>query len=203
MLIIAGALLLVCGGLMLGGGLLLRAGAGSSTSSLVASASPSEPIAWLFEHKSLPIDERSVFVYVATPQGVRIKGFALGGVNLAEERVDALGGIIKPDLQAKDIKLELSVEMPGETEAGSDHVQAPAVVPNGTIPSQAPFRLVFLFPSAENGGMTPHEVLAAYGGLMLKVRYEAGGTQRSFIQYLPRALLEEQLAEIAAEAKGS
>jgi len=75
--------------------------------------------------------------------------------------------------------------------------------PNGTVPSQAPFRLVFLFPSATEGGMTPHDVLAAYGGLMLKVRYEVDGTERSFIQYLPQALLEEQLAEIAAEAKGS
>ena len=51
--------------------------------------------------------------------------------------------------------------------------------------------------------MTPHDVLAAYGGLMLRVRYEVDGRQRSFIQYLPQALLEEQLAEIVAEAKGS
>ena len=35
--------------------------------------------------------------------------------------------------------------------------------------------------------MTPHDVLAAYGGLMLKVRYEVDGTERSFIQYLPQA----------------
>src|SRR6185295_11762494 len=43
MLIIAGVLLLVCGGLMLGGGLLMRAGAGSASSAVTA-ASPSEPI---------------------------------------------------------------------------------------------------------------------------------------------------------------
>ena len=201
MLIIAGALLLVCGGLMLGGGLLMRAGGGSSSS--VTAASPTEPIAWLFEHKSLPIDERSVFAYVTTPDGVRIKGFAIGGVNLSEQPVSALAGIIKPDAQAHDLKLALSVEMPGEHEGAQSSEAMAAAVPDGTIPSQAPFRLVFLFPSATDGGMTPHDVLAAYGGLMLRIRYEVDGRQRSFIQYLPQALLEEQLAEIAAEAKGS
>jgi hypothetical protein len=203
MLIIAGVLLLLCGGLMLGGGLLMRAGAGSASSAVTA-ASPSEPIAWLFEHKTLPIDERSVFAYALTPEGVRIKGFAIGGVNLAEGPVGAVEGIVKPDAQAHDLKLTLSVEMPTGHDGGAQPSEAAvAAVPNGTVPSQAPFRLVFLFPSATEGGMTPHDVLAAYGGLMLKVRYEVDGTERSFIQYLPQALLEEQLAEIAAEAKGS
>jgi hypothetical protein len=181
MLIIAGALLLVCGGLMLGGGLLMRAGAGSASSAVTA-ASPSEPIAWLFEHKTLPIDERSVFAYAVTPEGVRIKGFAIGGVNLAEGPVGALQGIVKPDAQAHDLKLTLSVELPTDHESGAQSPEAAvAVVPDGTVPSQAPFRLVFLFPSATEGGMTPHDVLAAYGGLMLKVRYEVDGTERSFI----------------------
>ena len=203
MLMIAGALLLVCGGLMLGGGLLMRAGAGNASSTMTA-ASPSEPIAWLFEHKTLPIDERSVFAYALTPEGVRIKGFAIGGVNLSDGPVAALEGIVKPDTQAHDLKLALSVELPVEHEGVAQPSEAAlAAVPDGTVPSQAPFRLVFLFPSATEGGMTPHDVLAAYGGLMLKVRYEVDGTERSFIQYLPPALLEEQLAEIAAEAKGS
>jgi hypothetical protein len=51
--------------------------------------------------------------------------------------------------------------------------------------------------------MTPHDVLAVYGGLMLKVHYEAEGKQKSFIQYLPASLLQEQIDEIVAEAKGS
>ena len=60
------------------------------------------------------------------------------------------------------------------------------------------------FPAAAtNGGMTSQDVLAAYGGLMLKVHYEVGGKQKSFIQYLPPSLLQEQLDEILAEAKGS
>jgi hypothetical protein len=200
MLIIAGALLLVCGGLMLGGGLLMRAGAGSS--SVVTAASPSEPIAWLFEHKTLPIDERSVFAYSVTPEGVRIKGFSIGGVNLAEQPVSSLTAIVKPDLQTHALELALSVETPGQHGGGAQPAEtmAASATADGTIPSQAPFKLVFLFPS---GGMTPNEVLAASGGLMLKVRYEVDGKQKSFIQYLPQALLEEQLAELAAEAKGS
>ena len=88
----------------------------------MTAASPSEPIAWLFEHKTLPIDERSVFAYAMTPEGVRIKGFAIGGVNLAEEPVGAVEGIVKPDAQPHDLKLTLSVEMPGEHEGGAQPV---------------------------------------------------------------------------------
>jgi hypothetical protein len=202
MLIIAGALLLVCGGLMLGGGLMLRAKTPSSAP--LAAASESEPIAWLFEHPSLPLDERSVFVFDATPDGLRIKGFAIGGVNLSEETLGALGGVIKPDGHDEDLDLALSVETP---EGDGDEAQpAPlaAVLPEGAIPPQAPFRLVYLFPSdGAEGGLTSQQVLSNYGGVLLKVRYEMEGKQRSFIQYLPASLLEEQLAEILASAKGS
>ncbi|MEX1059603.1 MAG: hypothetical protein WED13_01125 [Methyloceanibacter sp.] len=193
MLIIAGALLLVCGGLMLGGGLILRA----STPFQIAAASGSEPIAWLFQHKGLPIEERSVFAVAVTPEGVRIKGFSIGGVNMSDDQsLGSVGGVIKPDLQGHDLKLAVSVERSGDDAVGA---QADEL-----IPPQVPFKLVFPFPAAApNGGMTPHDVLAAYGGLMLKVHYEVAGKQKTFIQYLPQSLLEEQLAEILAEAKGS
>jgi hypothetical protein len=194
MLVIAGALLLICGGLMLGGGLLLRA----STPTQIVAESPTEPIAWPFEHKGLPIDERSVFLFAATPDGLRIKGFGIGGVNLSDQPIASLEGAIKPDLQAQDIKLALSVEAPG------DHAGEAQLSQDGAIPPQAPFKFVFLFPAeAANGGMMPQEVLADYGGLMLKVHFEMAGTQRSFIQYLPPSLLQEQLDEILAAAKGS
>jgi hypothetical protein len=195
MLIIAGALLLVGGGLMLVGGLMLRAGTPSSP--LVA-ASPNEPIAWLYEHPSLPLDERSVFVFDATPEGLRIKGFSIGGVNLSDQSLDSLSGIIKPDGRDHDLALALSVEPPEAASEGAEasKAQPVAVLPEGTIPSQAPFKLVFVFPAEANGGMTPQEVLSTFGGLMLKVHYEMDGKQRSFIQYLPASLLEEQLAEI-------
>ncbi len=184
---------------MLGGGLLLRAG----TQQSAVSASPEEPIAWLFEHKTLPLDERSIFVFAATPEGVRIKGFAIGGVNLSDQPVGSLGGIIKPDLKEHDLKLALNVETPGDVagEAQPSEAETAGTTTEGTIPSQAPFKLVFFFPAGD--GMTPQEVIAAYGGLMLKVHYEAGGKQRSFIQYLPASLLQEQLGEIQAEIKGS
>ena len=142
MLIIAGALLLVCGGLMLGGGLMLRA----KTPVPLVAASASEPIAWLFEHPSLPIDERSVFVFDATPDGLRIKGFAIGGVNLSEETLGALGGVIKPDGRDQDLDLALSVEKP-EDDAHGAHPSPWPCVAEGAIPPQAPFRLVFLFPA--------------------------------------------------------
>jgi hypothetical protein len=202
MLIIAGTLLLVCGGLMLGSGLILRA---KTPSSLFAESSPSEPIAWLFEHKDFPIDERSIFDFTVTPEGVRIKGFSIGAVNMSDEPISSLKGIVKPDLHNEDLKLNVIVERPGEGDGGTRPVEAVAVDAQvDSIPSQAPFKLVFPFPGADGtSGMTPQEVLKESSGLLLKVHYEVGGRQRSFIQYLPLALLEEQLAEIQAEAKGS
>jgi hypothetical protein len=115
MLIIAGALLLVCGGLMLGGGLILRA----STPSQIAAASASEPIAWLFQHKGLPIEERSVFAIAVTPEGVRIKGFSIGAVNMSDDlSLGSVRGVIKPDLQGQDLKLAVTVERPGDDAPG-------------------------------------------------------------------------------------
>ena len=202
MLIIAGALLLVCGGLMLGGGLILRA----STPPQIAAASASEPIAWLFEQKNFPIDERSVFDFVVTPEGVRIKGFSIGAVNLSDETLGSVGGVIKPDLHGQDLKLAVIVERPGDDAAGAQPSEAEdaGAQPDESIPPQAHFKLVFLFPgAADTGGMTSEEVLTASGGLTLKVHYGVAGKQKSFIQYLPPLLLEDQLSEIQAEAKGS
>jgi len=203
MLIIAGALLLVCGGLMLGGGLILRA---STPSSPLAAASPSEPIAWLFEHKNFPIDERSVFDFAVTPAGVRIKGFSIGAVNMSDEPLGSLGGVIKPDLHGQELKLAVIVGRPGDDAAGvqPSEAEGAGALSDASIPPQAPFKLIFLFPAAaDTGGMTPEEVLTASGGLTLKVHYEVAGKRRSFIQYLPPLLLEDQLSEIQAEAKGS
>ena len=203
MLIIAGALLLVCGGLMLGGGLILRT---STPSSPLAAASPSEPIAWLFEHKNFPIDERSVFDFAVTPEGVRIKGFSIGGVNMSDEPLGSLGGVIKPDLHGQELKLAVIVGRPGDDAAGvqPSEAEGAGALSDASIPPQAPFKLIFLFPAAaDTGGMTPEEVLTASGGLTLNVHYEVAGKRRSFIQYLPPLLLEDQLSEIQAEAKGS
>lgn len=217
MLIIAGALLLVVGGLMLGGGLMLRAGTPASP---VADTAPGESIAWLFEHKTFPLDERSIFISTLTPEGVRIKGFSIGAVNLGEEPIEDLEGVVKPDHHSEELKLDLAVVRPGDdlqaapatdTAAEEPVVEAEAVeeAPDvvakaSTIPSQAPFKLVFLFPGAEGtAGMTPADVVKESGGILLKVRYVVGGKQKSFIHYLPASFLDEQLAELQAEAKGS
>ena len=75
-----------------------------------------------------------------------------------------------------------------------------------TVPPHAPFRLVFPFPpEAMDGeeGITSEEFFESYGGLLLKLRYEIDGKQKSIIQYLPPELLKSQLDEVAAEAGGS
>jgi len=191
MLIISGALLLVCGALMLGGGLLLRAGKPA-----VAAASPSEPIAWLFEHDNLALDVRSVFAYAAKPDGMRIRGFAIGGVNLSDQTLDGVESVIKSDYQAKDVKLAMRVAAPNEEASKAFEPGVP-----GAIPPEGEFALIFTFP--EEGGITPDRVLSTFGGVVLKVRYEVGGKEKSFIHYLSPAFLQKQLAEIAGEPKGS
>jgi hypothetical protein len=193
MLIIAGALLLVSGALMLGGGFFLRGGKPA-----IAAASAAEPIAWLFEHGNLALHERSVFTFATTQEGPRITGFAIGGVNMSEQNLEAVAGVIKPDNQAKDIKLALRL-IPSEEQPGEIKTFEPGVP--GAIPPQGQFALVFTFP--EDGGVAPERVLSAVGGVMLRLRYEAAGKERSFIQYLSPSFLEQQVAEIAGEAKGS
>ena len=194
MLIIAGALLLVCGALMLGSGLFLRA----SKPSAVVAATSSAPIAWLFEHDNLALDERSVFAFASTPDGMRIKAFAIGGVNTSDQTLDAVTSVIRPDRQAKDLRLAMRVNMPDEQDSEAK-IFAPGVP--GTVPAQAQFRLFFLFP--EEGGMTPDQVRSAFGGVVLKLRYETAGKEKSLIHYLSPSFLDGQLAEIMAEVKGS
>src|SRR3546814_19320034 len=65
-----------------------------------------------------------------------------------------------------------SEEQPGEIKTFEHGVP-------GAVPSQGQFALVFAFP--ENG-VPPDRVLSAIGGVMLRVRYEVAGTERSFIQ---------------------
>ncbi|MGD9501231.1 MAG: hypothetical protein AB7V40_01945 [Methyloceanibacter sp.] len=193
MLIIAGALLLVSGALMLGGGLLLR-----GSKPVVATASTTEPIAWLFEHDNLALDERAVFTFAATQEGPRITGFAIGGVNMSDQELGAVVSVIKPDHQAKDIQLAMRV-IPADEQGGE--VKTFERGSPGAIPPQAQFALLFTFP--EDGGVAPDQVLEAFGGVMLKVRYDVAGAEKSFIHYLTPSFLEQQLTEIAGEAKGS
>jgi len=225
--------LLICGALMLGGGLMLRAGTLPQLS--LSEPASDEPIAWLFDHTTLPIDERAIFLYETAPEGLRIKGFAIGGVNLSEQPIKGLVGVLKPDLHGEELKLDLIVEAPetpmapqagamGAANATSDEAASPATAETQTaapatgpdepadsefiqepppppdIAPDAAFKLVFTFPAPE----APQDVLKAAGGLLLKVRYELGGKEKTFIQYLPPALLEEQTAELQAQiSKGS
>src|SRR5262245_55804546 len=127
MLIIAGALLLVSGTLMLAGGFFLRGGKPD-----IAAASTAEPIAWLFEHGNLALDERSVFTFATTQEGRRVTGFAIGGVNMSEQNLEAVTVVIKPDNQAKDIKLALRL-IPSEEQPSELKTLEPGA-PGGLLP---------------------------------------------------------------------
>jgi hypothetical protein len=206
MMIIAGAVLLICGGLLLGGGLFLRAGAGTSTAPQAAAEDEPHGIAWSFEELDRPLPERAVFTLSGTPASFRINGLSLSGVNLSDEPLTGVEGVLKPDVKRPDLKLTLKVDKPSSPVAeGDTEAHALDVVPQNTVPPRAPFRLVFAFPpEAMDGedGITVEEYFDSYGGLLLKLRFEAEGEERSLIQYLPPELLRSQLDEVAAEAGG-
>ena len=129
---------------------------------------------------------------------MRVRGFAIGGVNMSDQTLDVVGSVIKPDREAQDVKLAMRVVAPDE-QAGETKTFEPGMP--GAVPPQGQFALLFAFPG--DGGMTPDQVLSTYGGVMLKVRYEVAGTKKSFIHYLSPSFLERQLAEIMAGPKGS
>jgi hypothetical protein len=202
MLIIAGAVLLVCGGLLLGGGLILR-----------ASPRPAEPeaphgIAWSFEDADLPLEQRALFTLSGTPQSFRINGLSISGENFSDLPMTSVHGVLKPDVHRPDLKLALTVERSAAVAAGEGDTESQAleVVPAGAIPPHTPFKLVFPFPpEAMNGedGITVEEFFDSYGGLVLNLHYEMEGKPRALIQYLSPELLKGQLDEVQAEAGGS
>jgi hypothetical protein len=200
MLIIAGTLFLICGGLMLGGGLILRAGT-------PAPVATSDGIVWFFEQKGLPIAERSVFAFAGTPEGVRVTGLSISGENQSDQPMTSVTGLIKPDGDRPELMLAISIDMPG---GEASVVQSPEVhvaepLADGIIPPHARFKLTFPFPvEPANGehGVTAEEVLATFGGLMLKIHYDYEGKQKAFMQYLSPSMLKDQLAEIQAEPTG-
>jgi hypothetical protein len=187
MLIIAGTLLLVCGGLMLGGGLILRAG--------TAEPNVADPIAWGFEAADRPLTNRVVFTLSGTPQSFRINGLLIRGENTSDRPLNAVEGVIKPDVARPEFKLVLDpgVPAPQAESPGVADVEVTASIPGDTIPAQAPFNLVFAFPG---DGLSAEEFFEDYGGLTLNVRYEADGKQRAIIQYLSPEMLKAQLAEV-------
>ena len=204
MMIIAGAVLLVCGGLLLGGGLFLRAGTGP-TAQAAADEETGAGIAWTFQETGLPLPDRAVFTLSGTPASFRINGLSLGGVNLSEHTLTGMEGVLKPDVKRPDLKLSLEVDKDmAPAGEGDAEVEAPPVAPDA-VPAGASFRLVFLFPpEAMDGedGITVEEYFDSYGGLLLKLRYAVDGTQKSLIQYLPPDMLKAQLDEVSAEAGG-
>ncbi|ODS01929.1 hypothetical protein AUC69_04880 [Methyloceanibacter superfactus] len=206
MMIIAGAVLLVCGGLLLGGGLILRSGAGAGSSQQAAEDAPGG-IAWTFDDLDRPLPERAVFTLSGTPESFRINGLSVSGVNLSDQPLTSIEGILKPDVQRPDLKLILKVDKPAAV-AGEENTaaQAFAIAPQNTVPPHAPFRLVFAFPPEAMGGedgITVEEFFESYGGLLLKLRYETDGAEKAVIQYLQPELLKAQLDEVAAQAGGS
>ncbi|MEZ5828544.1 MAG: hypothetical protein R3D01_09315 [Hyphomicrobiales bacterium] len=206
MLIIAGAVLLVCGGLLLGGGLIMRFGTGTASASL-ASEEADAGIAWSFDDPDRPLPERAVFTLSGTPESFRINGLSVSGTNLSGHVLTDVSGVIKPDVRRPELKLTLKIDKKAVATKGDGDADGQSfdIVAANTVPPHAPFRLVFEFPpEAMDGadGITMEDFFEAYGGLVLKLRYEVDGTERSLIQYLSPEMLRSQLDEVSASADG-
>lgn len=199
MLIIAGILLLICGGLLLGSGLILRAGTPAFTT---ASGSASEPIAWLFETPEAPLTHRIVFTLSGSPADLRIDGLTIRGENTLDEPLTGVEAVIKPDGQSSGLDLALNAGRPAPQVAEPNVVEievTASVIPvAAVIPPGAQFELVHAFPARGEGGLTVEKFFETYGGLTLNVRYGHEGKRRTFIQYLSPEMLKAQLAEIQA-----
>jgi hypothetical protein len=203
MLIAVGVLLLVCGGLLIGGGLLMRAGARPTTVAELAPEETFSGITWTFNEPDLALPDRAVFTLSGTPESFRINGLSVSGVNNSDQPLTGLVGILKPDAQRPDLKLSLQVDKP---QAPAGEGEATAVVLADMVPGHTPFRLIFPFPPEALGGeegLTMQEFFESYGGLMLKLRYEIDGVEKSVIQYLSPDMLKAQLDEVSAHAGGS
>jgi hypothetical protein len=63
--------------------------------------------------------------------------------------------------------------------------------------------LNFQFPPEAMGsadGISVEDFFESYGGLLLKLRYDADSAERSVIQYLDPEMLKTQLDEVSAQA---
>ncbi len=201
MMILAGAILLVFGGLLIGGGLLMRASSGS----VIAAEVPDETfskVSWLFDQPDVPLSERAVFTLSGTPRAFLVNGISIGGINNSEEPLTGLQAVLRPDVRRPDLRLEI---VPGlRDDAGAPAEGAP--VPAATVRPGEVFRLVFPFPPeamGEEDGISAEDYFESYGGLLLTLRYKADGVEKTVIQYLAPGMLKAQLDEVSAQAGDS
>ena len=201
MMIVAGAILLVCGGLLIGGGLLMRASSGS----VIAAEVPDETfskVSWLFDQPDVPLSERAVFTLSGTPRTFLINGLSIGGVNNSEEPLTGLQAVLRSDVRRPDLRLEV---MPGLRSDDGVAAEGTPVSATTVEPGEA-FRLVFPFPPEARGeedGISAEDFFESYGGLLLTLRYKADGVEKSVIQYLAPDMLKAQLDEVSAQAGDS
>lgn len=197
MMIIAGAVLLLLGGLLIGGGFLMR-----SASDPVIAKGPSEEtfskLSWTFDEPERSLAERAIFTLSGTPESFLLNGISINGTNISDDTLTNLEAALSPDVQRPDLKLNVAVTPQDE--------QAASPVSVATVPPGAAFRLTFQFPPEALGsgeGISIDEFFEAYGGLLLRVRFEADGAERTVLQHLSPEMLKAQLEEVAAQAGGS
>jgi hypothetical protein len=197
MMIIAGAVLLLLGGLLIGGGFLMR-----SASDPVIAKTPSEEsfskLSWTFDQPERPLAERAIFTLSGSPQSFLLNGISINGMNNSDDALTDLQAALRTDVQRPDLKLDVAV-IPQDKQAASSAAVA-------TVPPGAAFRLTFQFPPEALGsgeGISIEDFFESYGGLLLRVRFEAEGAKRTVLQHLSPEMLKAQLEEVSAQAGGS
>ena len=121
-----------------------------------AKANSHAPVAWR-------LDERGVKLPVTSPWG-----FSISGTNVAEEALEQVQAVLKPDATGREVPLALSVEGDG-------------VGDGSVIPADARFSL---FSAAPDDGATRQ-----IGGAILTFRYVQAGQRKSSILYLTPAMI--------------
>lgn len=114
------------------------------------------PVAW-------SLDDRDVQLPVTSPWG-----FSIHGTNIADEALEQVQAVLKPDADGREVPLALSVEGDG-------------VGDGSVIPADASFSLFSAAPDDGAAGQV--------GGAILTFRYVQAGLRKSSILYLTPAMV--------------
>jgi hypothetical protein len=112
------------------------------------------PVTWLPDDSTLQVSENLA------------PGFWIGGINMSDEPLREVQGILKPDANPRELKLSVNVQ--------GNHFEDKAVIPPG-----APFTLGVEIPKTRK----------QFGGAILTFRYTYAGRQRAEIFYLTAAMI--------------
>ena len=162
-----------------------RAGAVGFASGDRAENPRESPIVWLFDGQDRP--GRSIFVTRKLAGATWIEGFAIRGENASNQKLTAVQAAIKTD-SGEEIKLSVSM-----AESQGKQVDAQVVPPGSQFTLESAFQPDA---SGQQTAMPAGDFLSKYGGMIFRFSYTVAGAQRTSIEYFSTSKLKAQLADI-------